>query len=123
LLNHTFQIPEILRHPFLNPESPATPLAQPIKLTFSNAPITNPSIDLIEEVAFLAWIAEEWYPCQTYARIVRHLAAPESEPRWEKRMYHALQSWKPKDPDAVGLRAGEVPQREFEIAIQCWVGS
>jgi hypothetical protein len=97
----------------LNPTSPATPLAQPIKLTFSNAPITNPSIDLIEEVAFLAWIAEEWYPCQTYTRIVRHLATPESEPRWEKRMYHALQSWKPKDPDAVGLRAGEVPQREW----------
>lgn len=77
---------------------------------------------MIEEVAFLAWIAEEWYPCQTYTRIVRHLAAPESEPRWEKRMYHALQSWKPKDPDAVGLRAGEVPQREFEIDVQFELG-
>jgi hypothetical protein len=30
-------------------------------------------------------------------------------------MYHALQSWKPKDPDAVGLRAGEVPQRESKL--------
>jgi hypothetical protein len=107
------QIPEILRHPFLNPESPTVPLAQPIKLKFNNAPITNPSIDLLEELAFLAWQAEEWYPCQTYTRIVRHLAAPESEYRWEKRMYHALQAWKPKDPDAVGLRVGEVPQREF----------
>jgi hypothetical protein len=28
-------------------------------------------------------------------------------------MYHALQAWKPKDPDAVGLRVGEVPQRKF----------
>ncbi|GHJ85933.1 hypothetical protein NliqN6_2335 [Naganishia liquefaciens] len=103
-------IPEVLRHPFLNPESPATPLAQPLKLKFNNAPVLNPTIDLLEEVAFLAWQAEEWYPCQTYTRIVRHLAAPESEHRWEKRMYHALQAWKPKDPDAVGLRAGEVPQ-------------
>ncbi|KAJ9100732.1 hypothetical protein QFC19_005471 [Naganishia cerealis] len=103
-------IPEVLRHPFLNPSSPTVPLAQPIPITFSEAPIVRPSIDLIEEIAFLGWIAEEWYPCQTYTRIVRHLAAPVSEPRWEKRMYHALQSWKPKDPDAVGLRAGEVPQ-------------
>lgn len=104
------QIPEILRHPFLNPESSTTPLAQPLKLKFKNAPITNPTIELLEEVAFLAWQAEEWYPCQTYTRIVRHLAAPESEYRWEKRMYHALQAWRPKDPDAVGLRVGEVPQ-------------
>lgn len=37
-------------------------------------------------------------------------------------MYHALQSWKPKDPDAVGLRAGEVPQREFEIDVQFELG-
>ncbi|KAJ9123657.1 hypothetical protein QFC24_003428 [Naganishia onofrii] len=103
-------IPEILRHPFLNPTAPPSPLAQIVPITFSEAPIPHPTIELVEEVAFLGWIADDWYPCQTYARITRHLAAPASEPRWEKRMYHALQSWKPKDPDAVGLRAGEVPQ-------------
>jgi hypothetical protein len=108
------QIPEILRHPFLNPTAPPSPLAQIVPITFSEAPIPHPTIELVEEVAFLGWIADDWYPCQTYARITRHLAAPASEPRWEKRMYHALQSWKPKDPDAVGLRAGEVPQGEWE---------
>ena len=50
------------------------------------------------EINFLAYIGQQWFPCQTDVGIRQ--ALQDTAPRWEKRMYHAIKSWKAKDPDA-----------------------
>jgi hypothetical protein len=97
LTNRGFgQIPEILAHPFLNPPGlrpdsykMPTPVYRPVR---------DPSPQVLYEITYLAYMAGQWFPCESDLVIRSRLA--DNYQRWEKNMYHALTSWKAKDPDA-----------------------
>ncbi len=106
------QIPAILDHPFLNPPTIKESSLERITVPkLSDKPVSDPKPEILDEVIFLAYTTGEWVMCQSDRRIREKLAAPEAEPRWEKKMYHALNSWKARDPDDVGLPEGEVSVR------------
>lgn len=98
-------IPEILKHPFLNPEtstSATRPLELPMIITPCYKPIPNPDPEIINEVLFLASCAGEWYPVQSEAKIRERLGRGPEWRQWETRVYHGLAAWKAKDPDHSG---------------------
>lgn len=96
-----WSIPEILDHPYLNPTNSKVPLQVPVIPKLSEEPIREPAYHIVQDIIFLANLAGEWYPCMSDKSILRHLRDDKHE-RWEKRLYHALASWSPKDPDNVG---------------------
>ncbi len=99
------KIPDILKHPFLNPKistSAARPLELPIVITPCYQPIPNPDAEIINEVLFLASCAGEWFPVQTDAKIRERLGRGSEWKQWETRVYHGLAAWKAKDPDYSG---------------------
>ena len=90
------QIPNILAHPFLNP-----PGLRPDSYTMPTPvfrPIRDPLPQVLYEITYLAYMAGQWFPCESDLVIRSRLA--DNYVRWEKNMYHALTSWKAKDPDA-----------------------
>lgn len=97
------QIPTILAHPFLNP-----PGLKPDSYRMPTPvyrPVNDPTPQVLYEITYLAYMAGQWYPCESDLAIRSRLA--DNYQRWEKNMYHALTSWKAKDPDANKDATGE----------------
>lgn len=116
------QIPQILQHPFLcPPRNTQFPNRLPIihLPRFNETPIYTPDPETLREITFLSYLAGEWYPIETDRTIRRHLR-DEKGSRWEKRMYHALKAWKPRDPDAELMEArGESWWRGRSCEVVC----